>query len=72
MDSQSAQRTKTEDVSEEIDLCVLCKEPTNYKISDHIDKRRDYIEGMGQVCSRCSNTHRQYKSNEVTDMLYDI
>ena len=72
MDSQSAQRAQAEDVSEEIELCVLCNQPTNYKISDHIDKRTDYIEGMGQICSRCSYTHRQYKSNAVTDMLYDI
>ena len=70
MDSQSAQRTKAEE--EEIELCVLCREPTNYKISDHIDKRTDYIEGMGQICSRCSYNHLQYKSNAVTDMLYDI
>ena len=72
MDSQSAQRAQAEDVSEELELCVLCNQPTNYKISDHIDKRRDYIEGMGQVCSKCSYTHRQYKNNDVTDALFDI
>jgi DNA-directed RNA polymerase subunit RPC12/RpoP len=38
---------------EEVDLCVLCKEPTTYKISDHVDKRSGYIEGMGQLCPEC-------------------
>ncbi len=69
MDSQSAQWTQA---NKDIELCVLCWEPTNYKISDHIDKRSNYIDGMGQICSKCSYSHRQYKNNEVTDMLFDI
>lgn len=33
--------------------CVTCGSQTQYNISDHIDLRYGYIEGMGQLCSNC-------------------
>jgi len=31
----------------------MCGAQTQYNISDHIDLRYGYIEGMGQLCSPC-------------------
>ncbi|HAU07558.1 MAG: hypothetical protein UW46_C0007G0023 [Candidatus Yanofskybacteria bacterium GW2011_GWF1_44_227] len=40
------------------DFCVMCGEDTpEYKMSTHIDDRRNYIEGMGQVCAKCAVKH---------------
>lgn len=33
--------------------CVMCGEETQYNISDNINLRYGYIEGMGQLCPRC-------------------
>ena len=48
---------------EEIEYCVNCGEKTKYKMSDHIDMRINYIEGVGQLCSRCSYHQTFYKQN---------
>jgi hypothetical protein len=47
----------------EIEYCVNCGEKTKYKMSDHIDMRINYIEGVGQLCSRCSYHQTFYKQN---------
>jgi hypothetical protein len=46
---------------QEIDCCVNCGDETQYKKSDHIDNRMGYIEGAGQLCSRCFYNHRFIK-----------
>lgn len=33
--------------------CVMCGKETQYNISDNINLRYGYIEGMGQLCSPC-------------------
>ena len=38
---------------DEFDHCVLCGVETAYKRSTHIDMRIGYIEGAGQLCSKC-------------------
>ena len=38
---------------EEVELCIKCGTETKYKENDHIDHRTGYIEGAGQLCSRC-------------------
>jgi len=35
------------------DLCVLCLEETQYNADDHIDDRKNYVEGSGQFCVEC-------------------
>jgi hypothetical protein len=35
------------------DFCVLCLKETEYNISTHIDFRRHYVEGVGQLCDGC-------------------
>ena len=39
--------------SDEMDCCVLCGVQTPYAKSVHIDYRRGYIEGAGQLCQSC-------------------
>ena len=41
------------EVEKEVELCVLCNEPTRYYTCDHVDTRMAYIEGMGQLCDIC-------------------
>jgi hypothetical protein len=36
-----------------IEKCVLCGTDTEYKYHDHVDMRVGYIEGAGQLCSKC-------------------
>lgn len=45
--------------------CVMCGELTQYNISDNINLRYGYIEGMGQLCSSC------YQGSSRTSMLVD-
>ena len=35
------------------DHCVLCGIETTYDFNTHIDMRHGYIEGAGQLCSKC-------------------
>lgn len=35
------------------EVCVGCWEDTGYDKSVPIDKRRYYVEGMGQLCDKC-------------------
>ena len=42
------------DINEEVEFCINCGKETHYKQSDHIDHRMGYIEGAGQLCSRCN------------------
>jgi len=37
----------------ERDNCVSCGEETEYYKDTHIDFRKHYIEGAGQLCSKC-------------------
>jgi hypothetical protein len=38
------------------DLCVSCGAETAYEVSTHIDMRNAYVEGLGQLCSRCNTS----------------
>lgn len=33
--------------------CVICGEVTPYDVNTHIDQRRSYVEGVGQLCRSC-------------------
>ena len=35
------------------DRCVMCSAKTEYDIDTHIDNRKYYIEGAGQMCRGC-------------------
>lgn len=36
-----------------IEKCVNCGRNTGYSINDHVDVRKTYVEGAGQLCSEC-------------------
>ena len=38
---------------EEKDKCISCGKETEYSITTHIDQRKHYIEGAGQLCPGC-------------------
>jgi hypothetical protein len=40
-------------MNSEKEKCVTCGAHTKYNISDHIDTRYGYVEGMGQLCPLC-------------------
>ncbi len=45
-----------------IEKCVICHSKTPYLRNTPISIRRNYIEGMGQICDKCSNeSHKEYK-----------
>ena len=50
-----------EEETEEYDTCISCGIVTKYKKTDHVDTRIGYIEGAGQLCSKCSYTKSFYK-----------
>lgn len=39
----------------EIEKCISCGAETPYTITTHIDQRKHYIEGAGQLCVKCYN-----------------
>ena len=47
--------------AEEHDACVMCGELTKYKKIDHIDNRYGYVEGVGQLCFKCSQVRKMHK-----------
>jgi hypothetical protein len=42
------------------DKCVYCGSETAYEVSTHIDMRSAYIEGVGQLCSRCNTSGKNH------------
>ena len=36
-----------------MEKCVSCKREVGYTINTHIDVRKNYVEGVGQLCSDC-------------------
>jgi len=55
-----------------IEKCVVCGEDTQYHFHDHIDTRIGYIEGGGQLCTKCWNkgTERRHMTVPV-NLVYD-
>jgi hypothetical protein len=39
----------------ETEKCVNCGVDTNILVSEHIDLRKNYVEGAGQLCEECWN-----------------
>ena len=42
-----------ENKNSETEKCVSCKKDTGISINTHIDFRKGYVEGAGQLCSEC-------------------
>ena len=49
--------TKTEDGCNVVpfEKCVICDKQTVVPINEHVDFRKNYIEGGGQLCQECFN-----------------
>lgn len=39
----------------EFEKCILCKKKTDVPKDTHIDVRKNYVEGAGQLCPACYN-----------------
>jgi len=35
------------------ETCIVCGEDTGVPINQHIDMRKTYVEGSGQLCAKC-------------------
>ena len=46
----------------ETEKCVLCGAETNIPVDLHIDLRKNYVEGVGQLCDDCAK--KIHYSNE--------
>ena len=61
------------------DICVLCGKETEYDRDTPIDLREGYVEGCGQVCTKCrakeienQGTRRRYADVFMPWPLEDI
>lgn len=44
-------------VESEMEECIVCGIETNEPKDKHIDFRYNYIEGAGQLCSKCAEKY---------------
>ena len=44
-------------VEYEMEECIICGVETNEPKDTHIDFRYNYIEGAGQLCSKCAEKY---------------
>jgi hypothetical protein len=45
------------EVVTDMEKCVVCGVETNEPQDKHIDFRYNYVEGVGQLCSKCSEKY---------------
>ena len=49
-----------------IEKCVSCGRETGHSINDHIDSRKTYVEGAGQLCAECfKEVYRKVHKKDV-------
>ena len=65
--AQARSEFDMEDFLAQNDHCVMCRKDTQYKNGDHIDYRRGYIEGFGQMCADCETDYYK-KHKQLTDI----
>lgn len=44
-------------VLQEMEECIVCGVDTNEPKDKHIDFRYNYVEGAGQLCSKCAEKY---------------
>lgn len=42
-------------MNKETERCVVCKCDTEVPVETHVEKRNNYVYGVGQTCSTCYN-----------------
>lgn len=45
------------EVLQEMDECVVCGVDTNELKDKHVDYRYNYVDGAGQLCSKCAEKY---------------
>lgn len=45
------------------DRCVMCDKVTVYDVTEHVDLRYGYVQGVGQLCTDCYD--KETKSVQV-------
>lgn len=56
----------------EKEKCVLCGDETPYYPTVHIDYRYGYVEGAGQMCSKCYSKGTERSQIAIpADMIYN-
>jgi hypothetical protein len=53
------------------DLCISCGVETPYDFETHIDMRIGYVEGVGQLCSKCYSQDNNHKYITVPKSLIE-
>jgi hypothetical protein len=53
------------------DLCISCGVETPYDFETHIDMRIGYVEGIGQLCSKCYNQGNNHNYIAVPESLIE-
>ncbi len=53
----------------ETEKCISCGRDTGIFINTHVDFRKNYVEGAGQLCSECFiKTYKEvHKKNDSVD-----
>jgi hypothetical protein len=55
-----------------IDCCIICKQKTTYRKNTHINARRFYVEGCGQLCGSCYMAcHNTSTADTFQDYLFE-
>lgn len=53
------------------DHCVMCGVETPYDFETHVDVRIGYLEGVGQLCSKCYNRGTNHNHIMVPEWLIE-
>lgn len=53
----------------EMDKCVICGKKTAYSMDTHIDQRRGYVEGVGQLCQSCYTGNKDTSDICIPDSM---
>jgi len=46
-------------VTSEMDECIVCGVETNEPKDKHVDFRANYVDGAGQLCSKCIEKYEE-------------
>ena len=45
----------------QFESCVLCRQETEYAVTDSISLRKYYVDGAGQLCEECYKKYKKQK-----------
>lgn len=62
---QGTHNVKNAPQNTEYEKCVMCGEMTNIPIPLPITCRKNYVEGIGQLCEKCQNKLNREAQNDA-------